>query len=48
MEVLEIGLFFIMVDWFDEWFNDGEFYIYDIDIDREVICGEELCKSVFS
>ncbi|KAG2333452.1 hypothetical protein Bca52824_004632 [Brassica carinata] len=48
VEVSEIGSPPTMVDWLDEWSNDGESYIYDTDIDREVIRGEESCKSVSS
>ncbi|CAF2121068.1 uncharacterized protein LOC106441572 [Brassica napus] len=48
VEVSEIGSPPTTVDWLDEWSNDGESYIYDTDIDREVIRGEESPKRVSS
>ncbi|CAH8386377.1 unnamed protein product [Eruca vesicaria subsp. sativa] len=48
VEVSEIGSPPTTVDWLDEWSNDGESYIYDTDIDREVIRGEESSKRVSS
>ncbi|KAF8082983.1 hypothetical protein N665_0798s0021 [Sinapis alba] len=46
VEVSEIGSPPTTVDWLDEWSNDGESYMYDTDIDREVIRGEESRKRV--
>ncbi|KAL0843594.1 hypothetical protein Bca101_016839 [Brassica carinata] len=48
VEVSEIGSPPTTVDWLDEWSNDGESYMYDTDIDREVIRGEESRKRVSS
>lgn len=49
VEVSEVGSPPTTVDWLDEWSNDGESsYMYDTDIDREVIRGEESSKSASS
>lgn len=46
VEVSEIGSPPTTVDWLDDWSNGGESYMYDTDIDREIIRGEESLKRV--
>lgn len=41
VEVSEIGSPPTTVDWLDDWSNGGESYIYDTDIDREIVRDEE-------
>ncbi|CAA7032277.1 unnamed protein product [Microthlaspi erraticum] len=45
VEVSEIGSPPTTVDWLDDWSNGGESYMYDTDIDREIIRGEESLKA---
>ncbi|XP_010483496.1 PREDICTED: putative leucine-rich repeat-containing protein DDB_G0290503 [Camelina sativa] len=46
VEVSEIGSPPTTVDWLDDWSNGGESYIYDTDIDREIVCDEESRKRI--
>ncbi|XP_023633476.1 FK506-binding protein 5 [Capsella rubella] len=44
VEVSEIGSPPTTVDWLDDWSNGGESYMYDTDIDREIVRNEESRK----
>ncbi|KAG7606591.1 hypothetical protein ISN45_At05g054910 [Arabidopsis thaliana x Arabidopsis arenosa] len=44
VEVSEIGSPPTTVDWLDDWSTGGESYIYDTDIDREIVRDEESRK----
>ncbi|KAG7534765.1 hypothetical protein ISN45_Aa08g022810 [Arabidopsis thaliana x Arabidopsis arenosa] len=46
VEVSEIGSPPTTVDWLDDWSNGGESYIYDTDIDREIVRDEESRKRI--
>ncbi|XP_019086850.1 PREDICTED: putative leucine-rich repeat-containing protein DDB_G0290503 [Camelina sativa] len=46
VEVSEIGSPPTTVDWLDDWSNGGESYIYDTNIDREIVRDEESRKRI--